>query len=516
MLPPNRPQRVNFLLVPLALLSALRLAADAAPDPVGHRPFLAWQRLALEGGDEAASALAFEPRTGRVAVAAARGAFVATPGAIAARVLRRGPVNDVAFLPDQQLLAATFGGLYLVESAGTVSRLRVGAGEAANAVTRIAVGPGLVAVASGSGVHASRDGRQWQRLVALPLGAAGWVVARPRGDAVELWSSINGEVWAVPVAAEAPLATAGPVRRVVVPGVPRDAGAVDAVFDLPGAESLLLYPSALLLRVGSEEPWRILRPVLPPGASALRIAFVLDRYWLVTDAGLLAAPALEGPWQRIVTPGTPGSVRAAVAAQGALLVADGRGVLRGRTRGAPAQTHGPGPTSAGPDIRAVHRAALTYLSLEPARLRALQRGVERRAWLPILALRAGHDRLSARRRDHDESVSAGVTHQLLDEQYDFDRNLDLDLTLSWDLGGLAYHPEEIDVLRESRAVIELRDDVLDEITQLYFERRRVLGQLAVSAPDDAETRALALRADELAAGLDAWTGGWFSAQIAPP
>ena len=45
-------------------------------------------------------------------------------------------------------------------------------------------------------------------------------------------------------------------------------------------------------------------------------------------------------------------------------------------------------------------------------------------------------------------------------------------------------------------VIELRDDVLDEITQLYFERRRVLAQLqALPDPGDAERLRLRLRDD---------------------
>jgi hypothetical protein len=57
----------------------------------------------------------------------------------------------------------------------------------------------------------------------------------------------------------------------------------------------------------------------------------------------------------------------------------------------------------------------------------------------------------------------------------------------------------------------LRDNVLDELAQLYFDRRRALLALD-SQPDKGspEAVALRLRAEELAAGLDAWTGGWFS------
>jgi hypothetical protein len=73
------------------------------------------------------------------------------------------------------------------------------------------------------------------------------------------------------------------------------------------------------------------------------------------------------------------------------------------------------------------------------------------------------------------------------------------------------------VSKEAREIIELRDDVLDEITQLYFERRRTLLQLASqSSARGAEAARLRLRADELGSGLDAWTGGWWSRAASAP
>ena len=69
--------------------------------------------------------------------------------------------------------------------------------------------------------------------------------------------------------------------------------------------------------------------------------------------------------------------------------------------------------------------------------------------------------------------------------------------------------------KEAREVIELRDDVLDEITQLYFERRRVLEQLD-GLREPVEAGPLRIRAAQLAAGIDAWTGGWFGRELAHP
>ena len=51
-----------------------------------------------------------------------------------------------------------------------------------------------------------------------------------------------------------------------------------------------------------------------------------------------------------------------------------------------------------------------------------------------------------------------------------------------------------------------------EITQLYFDRQRVLAEALALPADDPRRAALALRASELAARLDGWSGGWFSAQ----
>jgi hypothetical protein len=41
----------------------------------------------------------------------------------------------------------------------------------------------------------------------------------------------------------------------------------------------------------------------------------------------------------------------------------------------------------------------------------------------------------------------------------------------------------------------------------------VLAELAAGDPQAPEARRLRLRAEELAAGIDAWTGGWFSREL---
>ncbi|HEY5656645.1 MAG TPA: hypothetical protein VIY27_02540, partial [Myxococcota bacterium] len=475
-----------------------------------------WEPVALPTSGEAPGALALDAIRGRLVVGDARGVIVAEPDGAARRVLRRGPVHDVALLPDGAVLAATGEGLYRVDPAAHVTQIRIGSGEAVRAVRRVSVAGGLIGVASLGGVHLSRDGRTWRRPIRLPQGEAALVALRVRGDAAEVWAVLGRELWSARVGARAPLAAAGPAQRVHVPGAPRDGGPVDVAFDLPDAETLLVFRSALVARSSATGAWRVLRPVLPPGASALRIAHALGHYWLATDAGLLVAAALEGPWRRAADPAGGRAVSALASGPDALLVATRQAVLRAAEPSRPLPPTSADAAPRDPDVVEVHRVALAYLSLQPAQMRDMQRGVRRRGWLPILSLHVGHDRGAARRWDHDQSFLSGDTRELYDEQRDRDRDLALGLTLSWDFGDAAFHPEEIDVSRESRAVIELRDDVLDEITQLYFERLRTLGEIAALEAGSPQLEALRQRAAELAAGLDAWTGGWFSRRAGAP
>ena len=105
---------------------------------------------------------------------------------------------------------------------------------------------------------------------------------------------------------------------------------------------------------------------------------------------------------------------------------------------------------------------------------------------------------------------------MYDRDWRHRRDWDAGISLTWDLGDIAYNPEAIDLSREARQLISLRDDVLDQINQAYFERQALLRALEAEPAEvehsEAERFKLRLRADELAAGLDGWTGGWFANQ----
>jgi hypothetical protein len=287
---------------------------------------------------------------------------------------------------------------------------------------------------------------------------------------------------------------------------------------LAGDQVLALGPGLLLAADAAGQRWRAHRPELPPGALPVRLLATAGGLWIATDRGVLEADRPGGSWRRAGEPA--GSQPAfALAQEGErLLVAGARGLLVGEPRdGDPPGSEAalaaaaPPPESGAcdPPIAAVQRAALAHLDLTGARTARMWRGVRRRGALPVVTLDGtiGDDRRHY--RTWDESFVSGDTRRLFDRDRDRTRDREVSLRLIWELGDLLYHPEEIDVSTEMRRTIELRDDVLDELNQLYFDRRRAREAARLAGPDTADGARERLRAEELAAGLDAWTGGWF-------
>ncbi len=518
-----------------AVAIAIFAAAPAAPAVQTER--LEWQRVAAGAHGEAVTALAIAPQGGSLAVGDARGLrFVSQAGGDLRRVLYRGPVHDIAFLPagfpaQGTLLAATEVGLYRIDADGQADLLAPAPGADARVVYRIAVSPAAVVVATGAGAFLSVDVRHWQRLSPqLPFGAATSVALREHAGGLECFAVVEGRLWRIRLAWAGERWVAEQVVREMLPLTPEGGGPVDLVFGVGGAETVAVLPTAFAARDAAGEPWRVLRPALPPGAHAQRLVAARGSLWLATDRGLLVAIELAGPWQRVAAPAGSADVRALVSDAGTLYAAAGDRVLVARPADLSVVPVVPaGAASAGfwrlrtpegdPPIELVQRAVLSYLELRPERIRALRQGVGRRGWWPFVSLRLMRARDEDRSTDHDEAFLYGELRRTVDRDSSTARDFETLLTFSWDLGDIAYHPEQIDVSREAREVIKLRDDVLDEVTQLYFERRRVLAELA-ARPDapPAESLRLRLRAAELAAGIDAWTGGWFGrvrAGVAP-
>jgi len=170
-----------------------------------------------------------------------------------------------------------------------------------------------------------------------------------------------------------------------------------------------------------------------------------------------------------------------------------------------------------PDINDVQQAAIKYAEVEPEKIMRWRKQATRRAFLPKLTI--GMD------RDKDKTISnsiwgtygsnssPGKYYVGPDDETRYN-NKNWDVSLTWELGDLIYSDDQTNIDVRSRLMVELRDDILDEVTKLYFERLRVKMELDNLSIEDRKKRfERELKMQELTAMLDALTGGYFSQQL---
>ncbi|MBU2541836.1 MAG: hypothetical protein KJ593_08055 [Candidatus Omnitrophica bacterium] len=155
-----------------------------------------------------------------------------------------------------------------------------------------------------------------------------------------------------------------------------------------------------------------------------------------------------------------------------------------------------------PTILEVQNQAIEYAEVHPEKINNWRRKVSKKALMPKLTLDA--DRYVTDLYHWD----AGQTPDAILKG---DDTVSWGVSLSWDFGDLIWNSDQTAIDTRSRLMVQLRQDILDEVNRLYFERRRLQITLLKSPPED-ELKKIEkeLRIEELTADLDALTGGYFS------
>jgi hypothetical protein len=170
-----------------------------------------------------------------------------------------------------------------------------------------------------------------------------------------------------------------------------------------------------------------------------------------------------------------------------------------------------------PNINEVQEEAIRYAEVEPEKIARWRRQASMKAILPTV--RIGMD------QDANKTVSSSIWGTCgtnsspgryfvgPDDKTKY-RNQNWNISLTWELGDLIYNNDQTSIDVRSRLMVQLRDDILDEVTKLYFERIRVKIELDNLAIEDRKKRfEKELRLKELTASLDALTGGYFSRKL---
>ncbi len=101
------------------------------------------------------------------------------------------------------------------------------------------------------------------------------------------------------------------------------------------------------------------------------------------------------------------------------------------------------------------------------------------------------------------------------EDAGIDQDQKIKVVATWDLDELIMSSEHLRAISEAQDAAKLREQVLSEVTDTYFERRRLQVEMMLSPKADLQEQVKDhLRLMELTANVDAVTGGAFSQAVA--
>lgn len=162
-----------------------------------------------------------------------------------------------------------------------------------------------------------------------------------------------------------------------------------------------------------------------------------------------------------------------------------------------------------PKIKDVQDAAIKYAEVSPEKISQWRKKAQQKALLP--QVRIGLDRNSTDLWHWEGGSTTKADDDNLRRGRD---NIDWDVTLSWDLSEIIWNDAQTNIDVRSKLMVELRDDILDQVNKLYFERLRIKSELDNLAIEDRSKRFdKQLKLEELTASLDSLTSGYYSEQL---
>ena len=173
-----------------------------------------------------------------------------------------------------------------------------------------------------------------------------------------------------------------------------------------------------------------------------------------------------------------------------------------------------------PTIIEVQQAAAAYAQIDEGTIEGWTTRANTAALLPDVRIEYRRNVDDDLQRDDDqdfevdEAGDLALTDVARDVRTDEDQENRLMIRGDFELNELIWNPDILRISKETRDLVELREDVLTTVTSLYFERRRAQVQLLLNPPTDTVERLRReLELQELTASIDALTGGWFGEQL---
>jgi len=162
-----------------------------------------------------------------------------------------------------------------------------------------------------------------------------------------------------------------------------------------------------------------------------------------------------------------------------------------------------------PPVRDVQDAAVRYAEVSPTKISQWRKDAAKKALLP--QLHVGLDRNSTDLWHWEGGSTTKNDDDCLRRGRD---TVDWDISLSWDLSDLLWSDSQTSIDVRSKLMVELRNDILDQVNKLYFERQRIRSELDNLPIEDRKRRfEKQLKLEEVTASLDGLTAGYYSEQL---
>jgi len=164
-----------------------------------------------------------------------------------------------------------------------------------------------------------------------------------------------------------------------------------------------------------------------------------------------------------------------------------------------------------PAISEIRNAAIEYAEVQPEKIQTWRKAAAKKALLPDVRFEYQKNK-SWQKGTYFYSNSS---EKYTDDDVTLDRDKDWSISLTWNLGELVWNDDQTSIDSRSKLMVELRDDIVNEVTRLYFERRKVQIEMLLLPDEDIKERlGRELRLQELTAGIDALTDSFLSKRLA--
>ncbi len=157
-----------------------------------------------------------------------------------------------------------------------------------------------------------------------------------------------------------------------------------------------------------------------------------------------------------------------------------------------------------PSFRELQQAAVKFCDVSPDKIKNWQRDSKLRALVPKVSF--GIDNHRSTNQEIYTSATKDYVSVGPDDLYNA-----LDVSVSWDVSGLIWSDSQTNIDVRSRLNTQLRNDILDDLRRIYYERKRLQFDIIASPPRDLRARFdKELRIQELTQAIDDLTGNYLS------